>query len=249
MRLDYFLIEKRIFESRTKAKQAIERGEIFVNGKKIEKPAFLVSQADNVEYRREEQYVSLGGYKLNKALKDFNYDANGLTVVDLGCSTGGFTDCLLQNGAKKVYAVDLNDKLLHQKLKYDPKVVYLIKNVKDIKAEDFYEKIDLFTVDLSFISSTVIFETVSKILEKGKDVILLIKPQFENDKKTSFKNGIIKDEKIRYSACEKIVSKALEFGLYPHKFTVAPENKEKNTEYLILLRKDIQNNFNLKEYF
>ena len=251
MRLDTYLQQKGFFDSRTKAKQAIERGEIFVNGTKILKSAYEIEE--NAEYLinhvATESYVSLGGYKLKKALSDFNFNVQNLVCADLGSSTGGFTDCLLKNGAKFVYAVDLNDTLLHETLKSNINVKYVIKNVKDISKKDFDNEIDLVTVDLSFISSTIIFERLKNIIPSGKHIILLIKPQFESDKKISFKNGIIKDDKIRFSAAEKVISRAIEFGFYPHNFTVAPISQEKNVEYLVLLCKDTQVSFNLKEYF
>lgn len=251
MRLDSYLQQKGFFDSRTKAKQAIERGEIFVNGKKTLKSSFELEETKeySINYVAEESYVSLGGYKLKKALTDFDFNVQNFVCADLGSSTGGFTDCLIKNGAKFVYAVDLNDTLLHETIKANPKVKYLIKNVKDLTKKDFNEELDLVTVDLSFISSTVIFDKLQTILQKGKFIILLIKPQFECDKKTSFKNGIIKDDKIRYSRAEKVINKAIEYGFYPHKFTSAPISQEKNIEYLVLLCKDVQNSFNLKEYF
>ena len=139
MRLDAYLLETKYFDSRTKAKQAIERGEIYLDGKKIDKSSFDVSLdiEHKIEWKREEDFVSLGGYKLSKALKDFDFCVKDFIVADIGASTGGFTDCLIKNGAKKVFAIDLNDGLLHEKLRGDLRVVPLIKNAKNLSKEDF----------------------------------------------------------------------------------------------------------------
>ena len=162
MRLDNYLVEKGIFDSRTKAKQAIERGEIFVDSKKILKSSFEIKEQEvDVKHVYESKFVSLGGYKLEKALKDFNFNVTDLVVADIGASTGGFTDCLLQNGAKKVYAIDLNDTLLHQKLKESDSVIPIIKNAKDLVLDDFSDHLDLIVADLSFISITQVLSTFS----------------------------------------------------------------------------------------
>ena len=132
MRLDIFLYTNGYFQSRNKAAEAILRGEVYLNGVKILKPSFLVNGESNcdIEIVSENNFVSVGGYKLYKALKDFDFSVKGLVCADVGASTGGFTDCLLQNGAEKVYSVDLNDELLSEKLKCNPKVVELTKNAK-----------------------------------------------------------------------------------------------------------------------
>ena len=168
MRLDNYLTEKGYFDSRTKAKQSIERGEIFINSKLINKASYEINE--DLEYKIEriceDSFVSLGGFKLKKAITDFNFDCNNLIVADIGASTGGFTDCLLKNGAKKVYAIDLNDELLHKSLKEDNRVVSIIKNAKDLTLKDFDDKIDLIVADLSFISLTmVIGKPIHRIIQ------------------------------------------------------------------------------------
>ncbi len=239
MRLDNLLVEKGMFDTRTKAKQAIERGEIIIDGRKICKPSFAVndSAAVFIERKFSESYVSLGGYKLSKALKDFSLDVNGLTVADIGASTGGFTDCLLQVGAKRVFAVDLNDGLLHEKLKKDNRVFNIIKNSKDLCKDDFPDKIDMLVADLSFISETLTIPVFYNLLDEGSYAIILIKPQFENRLKIKFKNGIIKDEKILKAACEKVYLCAVHCGFCAENITSAPINDKKNREFLILLKK------------
>jgi 23S rRNA (cytidine1920-2'-O)/16S rRNA (cytidine1409-2'-O)-methyltransferase len=250
MRLDLFLEKNNFFDSRTKAKQAIERGEILVNGRVIDKSSYQINDDKvNIQYVYNSKYVSLGGYKLEKALNDFEYNPKDLIAVDIGASTGGFTDCLLKNGVKKVYAVDLNDDLLHKSLKENDKVIEVIKNAKFINVEDFNEPIDLVVADLSFISSTIILPIISNIIDDEKDVILLIKPQFENDEKIKFKNGIIRDKKYQKQACLKVLDCAKSNNLTPIKFTTAPINRDKNVEYLILLRKNAKYNLNINEFF
>ena len=237
MRLDYYLTENGYFDSRTKAKQAIERGEIFVNGKKVEKPAFDVLDLPKIEHVYKSKYVSLGGFKMEKALNDFNFSVNNFVVADVGASTGGFTDCLIQNGAKKVYAVDLNDKLLHYELKRNDKVELLVKNAKELLKSDFDCELDLVVADLSFISITQVIPTFSNLLSSGKNLLLLIKPQFEIGQYKKFKNGIVRDEKIHLSVCQNVIKFASDFGFNKLKITTVPINKDKNVEFLILFEK------------
>ncbi len=247
MRIDNFLVKKKYFNSRTKAQQSIEKGEIYLDGKIIEKSSIEVDENVTHEIKREYQddFVSLGGFKMNKALKDFNFSVKDFICVDLGASTGGFTDCLLQNGAKKVYAVDLNDSLLDEKLKKDSRVIEVIKNAKYLTKNDFNDKIDFISADLSFISETQILPIISTLLDSEKQAIILIKPQFEMEKRIKVKNGIIKDKKLIYLLVKKIVMCAIDNKLYPISITNAPNSKEKNSEFLLLLIKDKQTDFEL----
>ena len=238
MRLDNYLVEKGLFDSRTKAKQAIERGEIFVDKKKITKSSFEIKDNSvEIEHVYKSKFVSLGGFKLEKAISDFNFCVKDLVVADIGASTGGFTDCLLQNGAKKVFAVDLNDSLLHPQLKNNDSVVSIIKNARDLTREDFDSNLDLIVADLSFISITQVIETFSNLLDKGKKLILLIKPQFEIGEHKRFKNGIIKDKKIHDQVCKNVIEIAREYNLEKIDITSAPINENKNIEFLVLLQK------------
>ena len=239
MRLDNYLVEIKLFDSRTKAKQAIERGEIYVKGKLIDKSSFNVDSlsSDDIEFKFDKKFVSLGGYKLDKALDDFKFSVKNLTVADIGASTGGFTDCLLQRKAEKVYAVDLNDNLLHYNLKNNLKVKSIIKNAKDLKKSDFNNDLDLIVADLSFISITQVINVFSEILSKEKHLIILVKPQFEIGKKTRFKNGIIRDSKLHETICKNIIDYSESFGFEKINLTTAPINEDKNTEFLILLKK------------
>lgn len=237
MRLDLYLVEKGFFSTRTKARQAIERGEIFVNSKLIDKVSFAVSEGVKIERVCPSEYVSVGGFKLEKALRDFNFDVKDLVVVDVGASTGGFTDCLIKKGAKKVFAVDLRDDLLHESLKANQAVHLVVKNAKDILINDFNEKIDLIVADLSFISVSHVLGVFYSLVEDGKDIIILIKPQFETGKKEKHKNGIIKDNKIHKQVCLSVYENAKTLGLIPQAITTAPINEGKNKEFLIWLKK------------
>lgn len=239
MRLDSYLCYKGYFVSRTKSKQAIESGKVFIDGVLQIKPSFEINEKDGnvVEIKRETEFVSLGGYKLEKALADFSFSVDGLIVADLGASTGGFTDCLLQHGAKKVYSVDLNDSLLDERLKKDERVSLIIKNVRQLSRSDFPEKIEVVTADLSFISLTKVLPIISDIIDDGAYVIALIKPQFETETRMRFKNGIIKDERVKTAALKRVYEHAISAGFSPRKITCAPIVKDKNEEFLILLKK------------
>lgn len=239
MRLDCYLQAKEYFDSRNKASEAVKRGEIYVDGVCIKKPSFEICENSTckIQYRCSESYVSLGGYKLKKALTDFNFCVEGLIVADIGASTGGFTDCLLKNGASKVYSVDLNGELLHSSLKKNPKVVTIIKNAKELKCSDFNDKLDLICADLSFISAAQVLGIFYDLISDNSNIILLIKPQFEMGKKLRLKNGIIRDDKIRMDACKSVFDFAVSIGFNALKITNAPISENKNIEYLILLRK------------
>lgn len=242
MRLDEYLFKNKYFDSRTKAVQSIKRGEIYVNGVLISKPSFFIDESKDNEIKKETlsefEFVSLGGYKLSKAIDNFNLSVKGLVCLDVGASTGGFTDCLIKNGAEKVFAVDINDTLLHQSLKNNSKVISIIKNAKELTSQDFDCSIDFLCVDLSFISVTAVLEVFYNVLSTGKQAVLLIKPQFENDKRIKFKNGIVKDDKKRKDVCRKIYDYAIVSGFSVKNLTVAPIQKDKNVEYLILLEKN-----------
>jgi len=176
--------------------------------------------------------------ELEKALNDFNFSVENLIVADVGASTGGFCDCMLQRGIKKVFAVDINDDLLHKKLRNNDKVVKIIKNAKNLTLNDFDEKLDLITADLSFISATQVLQIFYTLLDDGKNLILLIKPQFEQNEKIKFKNGIIRDDKYRKLALKSVCEFAVSCGFIPLKMTTAPICDNKNVEFLVLFEKN-----------
>jgi len=254
MRVDLFLSENKYFDSRNKAKEAIERSEVFIDGKIVSKVSLNINENIEhiVEIRANKSFVSLGGYKIDKAIYDFDLLLKDLICADIGASTGGFTDCLLQNGAKKVYAVDLNDSLLHNKLKQDKRVRSLIKNARNLTKDDFDldkgEVLDFITADLSFISEAIVLPVFSNLLEDGKYLLVLIKPQFETEGKIKFKNGIIRDEKYKKEAVEKIFNEGVKNMLTPIKITSAPLVEGKNVEYLMLFQKNGKNILDLKNF-
>lgn len=248
MRLDRYLVENKIFDSRNKASEAVLRGEIYVDNKMVDKPSKEISDLNIVSYVKNKSFVSLGGYKLDKALNDFSLDVTNLVCADIGSSTGGFTDCLLQRNAKKVFSVDLNDNLLHLSLKNNDKVVRIIKNAKLLTKNDFSCPIDLLTADLSFISETIILPILSNLIDDSGKIIVLIKPQFEMGRKVSLKKGILKDKNIRQDAVIKVLDCAKNCGLFIKNLTTAPIVKEKNIEYLALFTKNSNDIFNLNHY-
>lgn len=235
MRIDLSLKDK--FGSRTKAAFAIEKGYVLVNGKRVDS-AYNLKATDNVEFiEPEESYVSNGGFKLSKALKDFGYSIEGKIFADIGASTGGFTDCLFKNGAKKVYCIDVGENQLDKSLLNKNIVVIDNFNARNLSKDLFCEVLCGAVIDVSFISLTYILGGVADALEFGADVIALIKPQFECESKKVGKNGIVSDKAQRIKILKKIFDFALSCNLQPLKLTTAPIIKGKNIEYLALFKK------------
>ncbi len=236
MRIDKYFSEK--YGSRTKAAEAVQSGLVLVNGKKVA-PSYDVKDSDVFTFiNAEESFVSAGGYKLSKALKDFGVSVEGIVFADVGASTGGFTDCLLQNGAKKVYCIDVGESQLFPKLREQNVVIIDNFNARNLSKELFADKIGGVTVDVSFISLTYILGGVAEIAESGAYVFALIKPQFECESSRVGKNGIVKGEQVHKRIITKIYNFAVSVGLAPIKLTNAPICREKNLEYVILLKKD-----------
>ena len=195
MRIDVYLAQK--FGSRTKAATAVNKGLVLVNGKKVTR-SYEVKDGDAVEIiEAEENFVSAGGFKLAKALKDFDFCVKDKIFADIGASTGGFTDCLLQNGAKKVYCIDVGQSQLDEKLKVKNVVIIDGFNARNLNGDLFEEALDGAVIDVSFISLTYVFGAVANTLENGKNVLALIKPQFECESRSVGKNGIVRDDKIK----------------------------------------------------
>lgn len=238
MRLDLYLTEKKIVETRTRAKNLIEMGNVTVNGEITKKPAAGVSDVDKIEII-DNYDASLASLKLKKAFADFNVDAKNKTCLDLGAANGGFTDILLNNGAKKVYALDIGECALPDRLKTDQKVVVVDRtNARYIKKENFQDKIDFITGDLSFISLKYVLQPAFDVLCDGGQAIFLIKPQFELDKKQIPKSGIVRDEKIRNRVISEISNFSEKIGYKVKSVTPAPHPfTDKNQEYLIYLTK------------
>lgn len=235
MRIDRALAEH--FGSRSKAADAVKKGYVQVNGRAVN-ASYELKNTDSITFLQpDESFVSAGGFKLQKALKDFHYRPSGKIFADIGASTGGFTDCLYQNGAKKVYCFDVGESQLDESLKkYEPVVIDNF-NARNIKSYPFQDKLDGVVIDVSFISLTYLLEAVADIIPDNGIVIALIKPQFECESKSVGKNGIVKDRALH----EKIITKIYNFGLScnlnPVALTNAPIVKNKNLEYLMMFEK------------
>lgn len=235
MRIDKFLSEK--LGSRNKAKNAITGGLVLVNGKAVD-CSYSVRDDDDIEILESgESFVSVGGFKLSKALKDFDFDASGKVFADVGASTGGFTDCLFQNGAEKVYCIDVGESQLDSKLKDKNIVIIDGFNARNLNKDLFAEELDGIVIDVSFISLTYILGAVSNVLADGKDVFALIKPQFECESRNVGKNGIVRDKSVHRRIIEKICNFASSVNLSPQAITEAPIVKGKNIEYIVHLKK------------
>lgn len=214
-RLDVYLFNTNLAPSRETAKKLVVGGHVTVNGKKITKPAFLIEQDDTVQVESNDltRYVSRGAFKLEGALDTFKIDVKDLVAVDFGASTGGFTDLLLQRGAKRVYAIENGSNQLHPKLLTDPRVIsYDNTNARYIE-KGFIPLCDIAVMDVSFISQIKLYKSVTNVLKPNGTFISLVKPQFEAGKELIGKNGIVKDSAVYEAVIEKIVSEAEYYGL------------------------------------
>lgn len=239
-RLDILLVEKGIFQSREKARAAIMAGEIYVKGMKITKCGHIVKTEDPIEFRGNTMpYVSRGGYKLEKAIKSFNIQLEGKVCMDIGASTGGFTDCMLQNGAKKVYAVDVGYGQFAWKLRIDPRVVSMERtNIRYVKAEDLQELCDFASIDVSFISLSKVLPVVKDLLLEAGGIVALIKPQFEAGRDKVGKKGVVREKSTHKEVIENVVSFAIKEGFYVKGLDYSPiKGPEGNIEYLLHLKK------------
>ena len=234
-RLDMLLVEKQLAESRTKAQAIIMSGEVYVNGQKADKPGMSYETDANIEVRGHTcPYVSRGGLKLEKALRDFQVDPTGYVCSDSGASTGGFTDCLLQKGAKKVFAIDVGYGQLAWKIRQDPRVVCMERtNIRYVTPEDLGEPLDLSVVDVSFISLKIVLPAIQKLLKPTGQVLCLIKPQFEAGKEKVGKKGVVRDPMVHLEVLEGFVDLARQMGLTIRNLTFSPvKGPEGNIEFL-----------------
>lgn len=244
MRIDLFLAENGYCKSRSKAAEAIKEGRVLVDGKPVEKPSFLVEEGMEVTLleSEEEGFVSRAGYKLEGALKAFDIDVSGMTAVDLGASTGGFTDCLLQRGAAYVYAVDVGHSQLDEKLLCDARVKNMEKtNARYLKKEDFARPVDMVVTDVSFISQRLLYPAVADILPSGGLFVSLIKPQFEVGKQHVGKGGIVRDPggKLFRNLLAELKAEGSNHGLKLLSYTDSPIlGGDGNREYLAYWRKE-----------
>lgn len=253
-RLDIAVTELGLAPSRERAKAMIMAGEIFVNNVKALKAGENVNEDDNIEFRGKAMpYVSRGGLKLEKAMNSFPIDLKNKVCMDIGASTGGFTDCMLQNGARKVYSVDVGYGQLAWKLRTDERVVNLERtNFRYLTKEKVNEKIDFASIDVSFISLTKILPVLREFLADEKCCVALIKPQFEAGKEKVGKKGVVRDLSTHIEVVEKIINFSYENGFSVLGLSYSPiKGPEGNIEYLIYLQKndnpEIQEGINASE--
>lgn len=240
-RLDMLVIEKDSSISRTRAKSLIMEGLVYVNNNKETKPGAIFSIDDLIEIKKStKEFVSRGGYKLKKAITNNNIILKDKVCVDIGSSTGGFTDCMLQNGAKKVYAVDVGYGQLDWSLRNNSKVISMEKtNARYLSIDNFNEKIDFISVDVAFISLTKILNIVYNILNNKGEAICLIKPQFEAKRSDIKKNGVVKDSKVHEYVINEIIEFAKDIGFKIISLDFSPIKGPKgNIEYLLFIKKN-----------
>lgn len=235
MRADKFFADK--FSSRTKAKEALMRGRVLLGGKPVA-PTDEVTAELEFSFLEEDGFVSNGGYKLERGLGVFGESVSGLVFADLGASTGGFTDCLLRRGAKKVYCIDVGESQLHAGIASDPRVAVMDRtNARFLKRGDFPERIDGVTADLSFISLRLVLPAVADILPDGGNAFVLFKPQFECGGVGLGKSGIL-PERYHLPLLDNFYTFCSGMGLAPIRAVNAPIREKKNVEYIIFLKKN-----------
>lgn len=243
MRLDIHLVQHNFFVSREQAKTNIINGNITVNGKVILKASYVVAENDKVEVLAENfiKYVSRGGLKLEKALREFSIDCNKKVALDVGSSTGGFTDCLLQNGASKVYSIDVGTLQLANSLKGNPRIVSIEnQNITDLTPEQVNNTLfELIVADLSFVSLTKVFEHFIRLLSSNGIILVLVKPQFEAGPKALNNNGLVRNPKHHIEAINKVRLAAEKLGFSLTNLTKTPLiERNKNIEYLALFERE-----------
>lgn len=241
-RLDKILAQKDQFRSRSQAKRAIMAGLVYVDDQQIDKAGTKIDTEANIRVKQDmHPYVSRGGLKLEKAIEKFNLDLTDKIVIDIGASTGGFTDCSLQNGAQKVYAIDVGYNQLAWKLRSDDRVIVREKtNARYLESGDIEDQGDIGVVDVAFISLTKIIPALQKLLKDKAKIITLIKPQFEAGPNKVGNNGVVKDPAVHKEVINKILNFAIEQGLVPQELSYSPitGGKGHNIEYLACFKCD-----------
>lgn len=239
-RLDVILVNKGLFPSREKAKASIMAGIVFVDGQRIDKAGTPVDDASEFFIKEDIcPYVSRGGLKLDKTMELYGFHLDGCTCVDIGASTGGFTDCMLQHGAKKVFAIDVGYGQLDYKLRVDERVVNMEKcNVRYLDPAVIDPDVDFISIDVSFISLKLIFPVATQLLGAEGGIVCLVKPQFEAGREQVGKKGIVRDPAVHREVIRNVIGYAESNGLYPNGLTYSPITGAKgNIEYLLYLKK------------
>ena len=241
-RLDVLLTEKKLFDSRARAKAMIMAGKVLVNGQKVDKAGTLIAPDAQIRILGEEMpFVSRGGLKLQKALDEFKINMNGRIAADVGASTGGFTDCMLQRGAKMVYAIDVGYGQLAWKLRSNVQVVNMERtNIRNVTRQDLYYGLpDFASIDVAFISLEKVLPVVYDVLKDSGEVVALIKPQFEAGREHVGKRGVVRDKKIHAAVIERVLTFAASVGFGAVALDFSPvKGPEGNIEYLAHLIKD-----------
>ena len=239
-RLDVLLVERGFAESRTRAQSIIMSGAVFVDNQRVDKPGTSIPNEAQIEvHGRTLQYVSRGGLKLEKAMASFSLDLHGLICGDIGASTGGFTDCMLQNGAVKVYAVDVGYNQLAWKLRSDERVVCMERtNARYLTREQIPDPLDFASVDVSFISLALILPSLGAVLKEGAHAVCLVKPQFEAGREKVGKKGVVRDAAVHEEVLENFLKHAKENNFTVLDLTFSPiRGPEGNIEYLAYIQK------------
>ena len=253
-RLDVLLVKRNLAASREKAKAIIMTGNVFVNGQREDKAGSTFKEDVSIEVKGNPmKYVSRGGYKLEKAVDLWKVPLQDMICMDVGSSTGGFTDCMLQNGATKVYAVDVGTNQLAWKLRQDERVVSMEKtNIRYVEPEDIEDPVDFFSVDVAFISLKKVLEPVKALLTPEGRGVCLVKPQFEAGREKVGKKGVVRDPKVHREVLEQIMKYVLSIGFEILELSFSPiKGPEGNIEYLLYIRNtdqipeenDLQENF------
>ena len=234
-RIDVIIADRGLCESREKAKVLIMAGLVSVNGLKIDKPGTKIDSDSLIEIKEQSEFVSRGGYKLKKAIQTFDIDLKGRICADIGASTGGFTDCMLKNGASKIYAVDVGYGQLAWELRNDPRVINLERtNARYLSSEIIPEGLDFFSVDVAFISLSKILPAVSSLMNPEAECVCLIKPQFEAGREFVGKKGVVRDKTVHLNVINNIIKVVDDIGLVVKGLTYSPiKGPEGNIEYLI----------------
>lgn len=239
-RLDVLLVKRNLAPSREKAKAIIMSGNVYVDDQKEDKAGTTFPEEAKIEVRGHSlPYVSRGGLKLEKALKNFDVTVQGKTCTDVGSSTGGFTDCMLQNGAKKVFAIDVGRGQLDWKLRQDDRVVCMEKtNIRYVTPEDIGEEVQFSSIDVSFISLTKVLKPIFDYLSEDGEIVALIKPQFEAGREKVGKKGVVREKSTHLEVIETVIQYALSIGFDVLNLEFSPiRGPEGNIEYLVHLKK------------
>lgn len=241
IRLDALLVQSGAVQSRERAKALIMAGQVYIDNQKCDKAGLMVDEETTKPEIRGEQlkYVSRGGLKLEKAMQQFPITLEGKVTMDIGASTGGFTDCMLQNGAVKVFAVDVGYGQFAWKLRQDKRVVNMERtNIRYVTREQIGMPIDFASIDVSFISLKLVLPVAKELTADDGEIVALIKPQFEAGREQVGKKGVVRDINVHYEVIKKVTDFAVEIGLHPAGLSYSPiKGPEGNIEYLIYLKK------------